>query len=149
MAKKKAKIITGILIDPFARTVVPVTDDKDWDYRTIYRWIECEDRGFTCVYLEKDCLYLDDMGLYQGYEDYFTIGSYPHSMCGKGVLLGVDEEGETIDARMSVEILTGLIKWRKDRVIGMRTVTEDVMIYGSPGTRIRTIVDFESGRMEG
>lgn len=143
--------IKGILIDPFTRTVSEWTaPEEKWTYTEIYAAIECGDRGFDCVSIPghpdgMDALYVDDLGLYQGYEDFFTLAGYPHSLTGKCLLLGVDEEGDTVSARMNIEALRRLITWRKDRFIRTETYEEKVEIYGMPGTRITSVAIFESG----
>jgi muramoyltetrapeptide carboxypeptidase LdcA involved in peptidoglycan recycling len=90
----------GILIDPFKRTVTEV--DTIGNLAAIYELL-----GVDCVTAvsvgENQILFLDDEGLFVPKEEqeYWHLKGSNQPYAGKGLLLGLDEEGENIDSAMT------------------------------------------------
>ena len=103
----------AILIDPFTQTIEEV--DYSGDYKDIYGLIECD--LFTTVYLPNtsdDTLFVDDEGLYVENQRFFKIDGFEQPLAGRGLLLGTDEEGESIDCMSTVEEVKAIVSWEKD-----------------------------------
>ena len=103
----------AILIDPFTQTIEEV--DYSGDYKDIYCLIECD--LFTTVYLPNtsdDTLFVDDEGLYVENQRFFKIDGFEQPLAGRGLLLGTDEEGESIDCMSTVEEVKAIVSWEKD-----------------------------------
>lgn len=103
----------AILIDPFTKTIEEV--DYSGDYKDIYGLIECD--LFTTVYLPNtsdDTLFVDDEGLYVENQKFFKIDGFEQPLAGRGLLLGTDEEGESIDCMSTVEEVKAIVSWEKD-----------------------------------
>jgi hypothetical protein len=84
----------GILIDPTAKTVTEIKGDFN-QIRAIYAAIDCD--TFDCVYLDHDLvLFVDDNGLLKAGQDFFRYGSYPQPLAGKGLILGMNDAGDSI-----------------------------------------------------
>ena len=106
-------MMRAILIDPFTQTIEEV--DYSGDYKDIYGLIECD--LFTTVYLPNtsdDTLFVDDEGLYVENQRFFKIEGYEQPLAGRGLLLGTDEEGESIDCMSTVEEVKAVVSWEKD-----------------------------------
>ncbi|HUW46710.1 MAG TPA: hypothetical protein VMW50_13050 [Dehalococcoidia bacterium] len=106
-------MMRAILIDPFTQTIEEV--DYSGDYKDIYGLIECD--LFTTVYLPNtsdDTLFVDDEGLYVENQRFFKIEGYEQPLAGRGLLLGTDEEGESIDCMSTVEEVKAIVSWEKD-----------------------------------
>ena len=52
---------------------------------------------------DSETLYVDDEGLYAENQRFFTWDGYPKPLAGRGLILGTDEEGESIDTDMEPE----------------------------------------------
>ena len=103
----------AILIDPFTQTIEEV--DYSGDYKDIYGLIECD--LFTTVYLPNtsdDTLFVDDEGLYVENQRFFKIDGFEQPLAGRGLLLGTDEEGESVDCMSTVEEVKAIVSWEKD-----------------------------------
>jgi hypothetical protein len=91
----------AILVDPYAEKVSTV--DHDGDYRSIYKLIDC--RTFTTLRLnaQDDTLYLDDEGLLTMTErsKFILFKGYPQPLVGKGLILGTDQHGESVEPTVS------------------------------------------------
>lgn len=88
----------AILIDPTCNMVSEVS--YSGDYEEIYKLIDCD--TFTCVDLgEGETLYLDDEGLFKNETYLFQMKGAHQPFAGKGLILGTDEEGETIATKLS------------------------------------------------
>ena len=96
----------GYLIKPLERTLQRVAL---FDYKDIYKA-----GGFDCFDLaifntKGDGVYVDDEGLLKDYtsSSFFFIQGTAHPLCGNGVVLGVDAEGESVEPTISFEAFAG------------------------------------------
>ena len=107
----------GILIDPFTKTVKEIQVPNHWT--EISKAIGGEDVTFTSAPIldvENESLYVDDNGLVV--DDltkqkfiYLMNLSPDQPMAGKGLILGMDEEGEAADTKITVEEVEKQIEW--------------------------------------
>ena len=99
-----------ILIDPAARAVSEVARPGK-DFREIYGLIDAD--TFTVVAVsETEALYLDDNGLLTDEPVYmFKWRGYDSPLAGKGLIVGVDAEGEDVDTKMTVDEVSAQIEW--------------------------------------
>jgi hypothetical protein len=101
------------LIDPYAKTIEPITIDKSQGLNDYYKYLSC--RSFDIVQLnESNDVYVDDEGLLSipPMAMFFSWeGSY-QPYAGKGIVMGFnDDDGETISASISIEELREKIKF--------------------------------------
>jgi len=107
------------LIDPQEREIRQV--DYDGDYKSIYRLLDIE--LFTVVELneQRDVVYVDDEGLLKDPVYFFTVEGYGQPLAGKGLVLGTDGEGETVEPTLSLETLTQMVGWKRLTVTGFES----------------------------
>lgn len=95
----------AILIDPETREVSEVEIDPTSldDY---YRLIGCD--CFTAVTIDDQgtTVYVDDEGLFKGPSVFFLIKGYPQPLAGRGLVVGTDAEGNTIEPSVSIDWVT-------------------------------------------
>jgi hypothetical protein len=103
------------LIDPALRTVTEV--EYNGDYKTIYDLIDC--RTFQIIHLDEDCVYLDDEGRFKPQPHWFILGIFPEPLCGKALILGQDEEGDSVEPKMSVERATAYVHFVSAEELGL------------------------------
>lgn len=114
----------GILIDPRAFTLTEVQLEATKDrLQQIYDLLQCH--TFDCVGLDNgDTLYVDDNGIATGSPFHFIVADYPQPLVGRGLILGTNDEGESIssittldDLRTRITFMThlapGLVALRK------------------------------------
>lgn len=91
------------LVDPYTETVVEIT--YNGDYKTIYDHIDCDCFCVAGLNKEGDGVYVDDEGLLTMSErtKFFVTTLYPQALAGKGLVLGVDEEGNSTSPVISLE----------------------------------------------
>ena len=94
---------TAYLIDPAARTITPV--EYTGHYTNIYTHIGADCFDCARVYPNGDGIFVDDEGLLKPQEHFFLHRNYPSPLAGKGLMLGVDSEGESIAPMTSIETL--------------------------------------------
>lgn len=99
----------AILIDPFAREVREVQIGEG--LQPIYDQIKAD--CFTVVGLGLgEGLFLDDEGLFRSKQEYFALGGTGTPvLAGRGLILGSDSEGESVDSRLDVERVRALVRW--------------------------------------
>lgn len=101
----------AIKIDTKKREVYEV-DIQGRDIKTIHKELECD--CFTQVgqALDNgDTLLVDDEGLLKDVWGLFIIGQYPQPLAGHGLLIGVDDEGETVPVKSTVEQIRKLVQF--------------------------------------
>jgi hypothetical protein len=91
----------GFLIDPSARSITPWLYNGDW--QTIAPAIRIGQSPFTIVEIgDGDIIYVDDEGLLKPLDWFFAVkgGHQPYAGCG--LVLGSDDEGGTVSARIAL-----------------------------------------------
>jgi hypothetical protein len=92
----------AVLIDPYKEEITNV--EYNGDYKQIYEHIKAD--CFTLVRLhDNDDVFVDDEGLLRVTKDtkFFMFNEYPQPLAGYGLILGNDEEGESIAAHHTAE----------------------------------------------
>lgn len=99
----------AILINPFDKTIEEIEYSGDW--RDISSLLECD--IFTTVYFDDttDSVYVDDEGLYVEDQAFFTIGNYPQPLAGRGLILGCNDEGDSVDCKTTLEEAKAMVKF--------------------------------------
>jgi len=99
----------GILIDPFAQEIVEVDYSGDW--RDIKKFLQCD--LFTTVYMPDttDSIFVDDEGLYVENQRYFKFASYPQPLAGMGLVLGCNDEGDSVSCESTLEQVKAMVEW--------------------------------------
>jgi hypothetical protein len=85
----------AILIDPFEMKITEV--DYSGDFEDIYKLIQCG--TFDCARIDDHggTIYIDDEGLINDKpQAFFAHDAYPQPLAGYGLVLGTDDEGDTV-----------------------------------------------------
>lgn len=91
----------GILIDPARQSVTPV-EFRPGDIGAMRDLIGCD--TITAAYIEQEAtIYLDDEGLAQPELSFFYHISSKQPLVGRGLVVGTDENGRSIDCPFTVE----------------------------------------------
>ena len=70
--------------------------------------------GFDMVYLTlTEAMFVDDEGLVRNLP-LFELKGHEGLLAGKAVILGMNEEGESVDTTLSVERVVDAVTWRDD-----------------------------------
>ena len=110
------KNIRGIQIDAEKRTVKEVR--VIGDYKAIYPFINCD--CFTVVGIsDTEGIYVDDEGLLKEPKHFFMYQGYPEPLAGNGLILGTNDEGDSVDTQLTVEFVRKQIKCADRNTIGL------------------------------
>lgn len=99
------------LIDPANRTVttVELPDSKD-RLTAIYRHLQCD--TFDVAGLPNgDSVYVDDEGLLKPMQHFFAVRGMPEPFAGRGLVMGTDSRGHSINPTISLTELTHHVKF--------------------------------------
>lgn len=101
----------GYLINPFDQTIKPVIlSDIDSNLKQIYALLDCTTIDAVYTIEDDHTIYVDDEGLFVSPQRFFKIAGQP--LAGKALVLGVSEDGDSIDAELWVEdTLKERIEW--------------------------------------
>ena len=99
----------GILIDAYNTNIREVEVPKG--IQAIYDLIHVE--TFECVRIdENNICYVDEKGLINGTRVGFMLSFYPQPLMGSGLILGCNEEGESVDTTLTVErVQKKMVSW--------------------------------------
>lgn len=98
----------AILIDPFEETVKEI--EYNGDFKHIYELIGAD--CFDAVRISReDSIFVDDNGLMNNPTHFFMHEGYPNPLAGKGLILGCDENGDSISPVTTVEEVRSKVKF--------------------------------------
>ena len=98
--------IAAYLIDPSTQTIEPVTlTRKPTPLAELYQLLGC--KLVTAVPIdEHDSIYVDDEGLINGpVRQFFGIRGNGQPLAGRGLVLGIDDDGNDASARITLSEL--------------------------------------------
>lgn len=111
--------VKAILIDPFEKTVTEIEHDAD-NYRAIYSKLSHETMPVSCFTVvrindQDDTIFIDDEGLLKPCSHFFVYEGYPQPLAGKGLILGTNEEGDSIAPQaVTVDDVKAKVTFRDD-----------------------------------
>jgi len=112
---------TGFLIDPAARRIAPWLYNGDW--QTIAPAIRIGASPFTVVEIGNgDVIYVDDEGLLKPLDWFFALKGAHQPFAGCGLVLGSNDDGEAVSARIALHEL-------KRRILHLRIVGTSPMRF--------------------
>lgn len=98
----------AILINPYDQTVTEV--DYSGDYKEIYTLIEAD--CFDCARISRmDGIFVDDEGLLHNPTHFFMHAEYPSPLAGKGLVVGCNEGGDSVDCKTTVEEVRAKVRF--------------------------------------
>lgn len=98
----------AILINPFEESVTQV--EYSGDYRQIYELIDA-DTFYLARISRMDGIFVDDEGLMKSSTHFFLHAEYPNPLAGKGLIVGCDHEGESVDCKTTVEEVKAKVRF--------------------------------------
>lgn len=111
----------AILIDPANKSITEV--EYDGHYGSIYKLIDAD--RFDVVYIgsgkNSDSFYVDDEGLFKPDQSFFWAKGWSQPLAGKGLLLGVDDAGDSISPKTTVASLKRNLRFLDANMVGLLT----------------------------
>lgn len=128
------KDVRGILIDPVAKTITEVT--LNGDYKEIHKQIGAD--CFDAVYVDRrpdgstEAIFVDDEGLYREGQEFFLWRGYAQPLAGRGLILGANEEGDTVSTRLSLDQVKNKVSFVPLKCDGFKPIPEGTTVerYG-------------------
>lgn len=102
----------AILIDPREMDVKEIDVPLEGgNYKALAQAIGC-DLITVATYLPNgDCVFVDDEGLLFSPEHFFSIDGFPQPLAGCGLVMGSNDEGDSIAPTSTVEEITNAVLW--------------------------------------
>lgn len=99
----------AILIDPVTQTITEV----QWsgDFHHIYKLIDCDTFDVARINSEGDGIFIDDEGLFKEEQSFFHHSDYHQPLAGKGLILGCDDEGESVVPSCTLEEVRSKVRF--------------------------------------
>ena len=129
--KSKPSLVRGILIDPEAKTITEVEHDPR-KFTQIYELLTTslhKVETFDIVQLTPaNALYVDDDGLSKTPQVFFRVEGYPQPLAGRGLILGVDPEGNTVGATLPLDVVKARVTFydTQPEVLGFEEREEEI-----------------------
>jgi hypothetical protein len=117
---------TGILIDPEKKELSYV--EYDGNYKSIYKLIEAN--LFDIVYLtDTETVFVDEEGLLNNPRYFFTYEGF-QPLAGKGLILGTNDEGDSISTSLKIEDIKDKIEFKEMSVQGFEDFKGTTVRFG-------------------
>jgi len=131
----------AVIIDPWNKSVY-VTDEEKWGLEQMYKHLSGPDGFRPChdidhVRVGRDqLLWLDGEGLLIPDVPVWNLRDYPRPLAGKGLILGIDEEGENKATFLEAAWVESMILWTPKLTTGqlgeMTNPEPNVFVMGEP-----------------
>ena len=95
------------LIDPWTLSISEV--DYSGDYKQIYTFIKADLFDVVGINQNGDCIYVDDEGLLKDPDHWILLEGYDQPLAGRGLVLGTDDEGKSVDPTITLQALASRI----------------------------------------
>jgi hypothetical protein len=102
----------AILIDSYNKTVQEL--DLDPNFKMLFQWyqqIKCTIVTVGHYITEHDSIIVDDEGLLKPCDHFFYYDGAHQPFAGNGLVVGVDEEGETVACDITLEEVEAKVKF--------------------------------------
>jgi len=91
----------AILIDAVNKEVKEVQIGKGIE--EMYKFLNCECFTIASYLPKNDAIFVDDEGLMNGTDSFFTYEGAHQPFAGNGLIMGSDDEGESTDCKVSLD----------------------------------------------
>ena len=91
----------AILIDSINKEVKEVEIGKGID--EMYKFLNCECFTIASYLPKNDAIFVDDEGLMNGPDVFFTYEGAHQPFAGNGLIMGSDRNGESVDCKISLD----------------------------------------------
>ena len=99
----------AILIDSINKEVKEVEIGKGID--EMYKFLNCECFTIASYLPKNDAIFVDDEGLMNGTDVFFTYEGAHQPFAGNGLIMGCDDEGESVDCKISFTEVKDKVKF--------------------------------------
>ncbi len=99
----------AILINPELKEITEI--EVSGDYEEICKVISCDTFSCPFTYDNNDYLYCDYVGLFKHQKGGIIMKNWYYPILGKMLVLGTDENGESVDAKSDIKFFTDRITW--------------------------------------
>lgn len=124
--------LSALLIDPADKSIreLSTLSREKIDLDMIYGLIEA-DTFDALPFMQTEVIYIDDnglSGLAEGEPAPFFEVPNRSPIAGKGLILGVDKEGDTISTRLPLFAAQNLVKFTTRRFLGFKPIADGATI---------------------
>lgn len=99
----------AILIDSINKEVKEVEIQKGIE--EMYKLLNCEIFTIATYLPKEDAIFVDDEGLLNGTDVFFTYEGAHQPFAGNGLIMGCDDEGESVDCKISFAEVKDKVKF--------------------------------------
>ena len=123
----------ALLIDPGTESIHEI--DTAGELEDMYKLIGCSDINMVRISAD-DLVWVDGEGLFKEDQEFFAVTSYYQPLAGRGLVLGIGNEGENTAAKISLAELSAMVTWPDVEFDGV-TVHNDEITHPSFGKMAR------------
>jgi hypothetical protein len=99
----------AILIDSINKEVKEVEIGKGID--EMYKFLQCQCFTIASYLPKEDAIFVDDEGLMNGTDVFFTYEGAHQPFAGNGLIMGCDDEGESVDCKIELTEVKEKVKF--------------------------------------
>ena len=99
----------AILIDSINKEVKEIEIGKGID--EMYKFLNCQCFTIASYLPKEDAIFVDDEGLLNGTDVFFTYEGAHQPFAGNGLIMGCDDEGESVDCKIGLTEVKEKVKF--------------------------------------
>jgi hypothetical protein len=148
------KLLHGYLVDPYTKTIKEVYVSPYPAWKALIE-VDMIEAVTIARYADgtMETLWIDEEGLLHDKADgpYIKVKTHPQPMAGKGIILGTDAQGETVNSKLPMNLVQQLISFPTDvRFTGFEALPETTVVLPGIGemTQIGHRAVFEKVKVE-
>jgi len=127
----------GFLINPETQSITEHSIGENFEEINTAIGSRCFCIG---TYLPKeDAIFVDDEGLltdepkqFFRIDDSIISNTNPGPLCGRGLVLGADDEGDSVDAKVTLKKLNEAVRWMTEEEVGPVDLGFTVISFDDP-----------------
>ena len=107
----------AILIDSINKEVKEVEIGKGID--EMYKFLNCQCFTIASYLPKEDAIFVDDEGLMNGTDVFFTFEGAHQPFAGNGLICGSDKDGETTDCKIDIDEVKSKVQFYDRNTLAM------------------------------
>lgn len=117
----------AILIDSINKQVKEIEIGKGID--EMYKFLNCQYFTIASYLNDGDAIFVDDEGLMNGTDVFFTFEGAHQPFAGNGLIMGSDDDGESVNCKTDLSEVKNKVKFYDRHTLSMAIAFGEIKLH--------------------